>query len=327
MRGRALVQSNAAWLWHALVGDEDRADLLVRSALEVYDKIGDKRGRAHCVALLGSTAGRRGNAADAIRLFEEAIALTKEVSDAWLLAQALRDYAAFELISDRPTDGLYHALEAELVCKEHGMNDLVVGVRALVARLYLRSGHTDRALEYATRALREIRPGIELAHMVPFAMGEVLEAMGKPKESMRYFLDSHNLLMATLHGLPPTMLETSLSKVPAHRIVYEKWRSQQPEIREVRLPAAAAPSGRPLTDDDHVTVKWTVHEPSDNDLPDRVSQRQVRVLRLLTEATAQAALPTVDHLADALGASSATVRRDLATLRGAGHPIVTRGTR
>ena len=326
-RGRALVQSNAAWLWHALVGDDDQADHLVHSALEVYDRIGDKRGRAHCVALLGSTAGRRGNPVEAVKWFDEAISLTREAGDAWLNAQALRDFAAFELASGRHLDGLAHALEAEALCKEHGMNALVVVVRALVARLYLKSGDVDRAFEYARRALREIRPGIELAHMVPYAMGEVLEAKGQHAEAMRNFLHSHDLLMNTLRGLPPTTLKMSLANVPAHRIVHEKWRSQQPEVTEVRLPAAAAPFGRPLTDDDHLTVKWTVHDPSDNDLPDRVIKRQARLLRLVMEATVQSALPTVDHLAAALGASSATVRRDLAVLRSAGHSVATRGNR
>jgi len=326
-RGRALVQSNAAWMWHGLIGDEEKADYLIRSALDVYVRIGDVRGRAHCVALLGSIAGRLGHGEEAMRLFEEAVALTRSAGDAWLLAQALRLLAAFELESDRARQGLPHALEAEALCKEHGMKDLVVAIRALVARLYLRSGDSALAFEYSDRAMREIRPGIELAHMVPFAMGEVLDARGDHVEAMRYYLQSHELLMTTLRGLPPSMLETSLSTVPAHRTVHEKWRSQQPEVREVLLPAKVAPSGRSLTERDHVSVRWTVHEPSDNDVPDRIERRQTRLLRLINQASEQAAVPTVEHLAEALGSSSATVRRDLAALRGAGQAVATRGTR
>ena len=326
-RGRALVQSNAAWLWHALVGDDHMADALVHSALEVYDRIGDTRGRAHCVALLGSTAGRQRRPDEAASLFEEAIQLTREADDAWLLAQALRDFASFELAWDRPAAGLTHALEAESLCKDHGMNDLVVAVRALVARLYLKAGDSSKALEYARRALREIRPGIELAHMVPFSMGEVLEAQGDHEEAMRQFLRSHDILMTTLQGLDEEHLAMSLANVPAHRIVHEKWRSQQPEIREIRLPSIAAPTGRPLTDEDHVTVKWTVHEPSDNGVIDRMERRHTRLIRLMSEAAEQSATPTVEHLAVALGASSATIRRDLALLRSQGQAVATRGSR
>lgn len=326
-RGKALVQSNAAWLWHALIGDEERAESLARSALEVYDRIGDRRGRAHCIALLGSVAGRRGDAESAARMFAEAIDLTREVSDSWLLAQALRDCAAFELHQGQLDLGLVHALEAEALCKEHGMNDLVVGVRALLARLLTRLGQVERAHEYARRAIREIRPGIELAHMVPFAMGEVLEARGEDEDGMRYFLESHDLLMATLKGLPTEMLTMSLASVPAHRVVHEKWRSQQPEVITVELPSALAPVGRALTPSDHVTVQWTVHDPSDNGAADRGTRRRKRLLRLLNEAHRQSALPTVEHLADALGASSATVRRDIAMLRRSGQSVVTRGNR
>jgi tetratricopeptide (TPR) repeat protein len=326
-RGRALVQSNAAWLWHALVGDDARANAIVQDALEVYDRIDDKRGRAHCVALLGSIAGRQGHPDEAVTLFNEAIQLTRDAGDAWLLTQALRDFAAFELSWSQATAGLAHALEAEALCKDHGMNDLVVAVRALVARLYLRDGNLEKAAEYARRAMREIRPGIELAHMVPFSMGEVLEAQGERDEAMRYFVQSHDLLVGALRGLDERHLAMSLENVPAHRIVHEKWRSQQAEIVEVRLPSIAAPTGRPLTDSDHVTVRWTVHDPTDNSVDDRASRRHVRLIRLLGEAANQQAVPTVEHLAKAVGASSATVRRDLALLRRQGSAVATRGSR
>ena len=66
---------------------------------------------------------------------------------------------------------------------------------------------------------------------------------------------------------------------------------------------------------------------SDLEIADKQERRRARILRLLEEACAQGAAPTVDSLALALGASPATIKRDLAFLRQAGHKIATRGER
>ncbi len=98
-------------------------------------------------------------------------------------------------------------------------------------------------------------------------------------------------------------------------------------MASVLLPTSEAPIGRTLSADDHVEVTWTVHHPDDNLVEDRKERRRARLLRLVEEAEAQDAAPTIDHLATALGASSATVRRDIAELRKAGTTVNTRGHR
>ena len=101
------------------------------------------------------------------------------------------------------------------------------------------------------------------------------------------------------------------------------------EIRkiQVRLPISGAPTGRPLRDSEHAEVKWTVSAPGDAAILDKAEHRRHQVLRLLREATEQSAAPTVKHLADALGVSSRTIKRDLAALRAQGHDVRTRGSR
>ena len=103
----------------------------------------------------------------------------------------------------------------------------------------------------------------------------------------------------------------------------------------VRLPRADAPSGRPLRDDEWVEVTWTVTTSEDEAIsgkacPERsrrTARRQHRLLCLLREAQEQGAAPTVEDLAEALGVSRATVKRDLAGLRKAGRQVRTRGGR
>jgi DNA-binding transcriptional ArsR family regulator len=101
----------------------------------------------------------------------------------------------------------------------------------------------------------------------------------------------------------------------------------QPHRISTRLPLASAPTGRPLATDEWVEVTWTLAAPEDDARPGKVARRQHRLLRLLSEASAQGAAPTVTDLAQALGVSRATIKRDLAALRRAGQAARTRGGR
>jgi tetratricopeptide (TPR) repeat protein len=113
-------------------------------------------------------------------------------------------------------------------------------------------------------------------------------------------------------------------------------------VRQIttRLPRADAPLGRPLREDEYVTVTWTVDAPEDATArgearseqarPERsragrkVARRRRRILRLLAEAQAQGAAPRDQDLAAALGVSLRTLRRDMAALRAEGHELPTR---
>jgi DNA-binding SARP family transcriptional activator len=103
--------------------------------------------------------------------------------------------------------------------------------------------------------------------------------------------------------------------------------SRQAHQIPVRLPSADAPTGRPLRDDEYVTVTWTLSTPEEETMTRKVERRQHRLLRLLQEANEQGAAPTVDDLATVLEVSPGTIKRDLAVLRRAGHAVQTRGSR
>ena len=74
-------------------------------------------------------------------------------------------------------------------------------------------------------------------------------------------------------------------------------------------------------------MTWTVAAPEDEAIAGKVARRQHRMLRLLSEAQAQGAVPIHSHLAEALGVSRRTIERDMALLRSEGQVTIppTRG--
>ncbi|MEA3397408.1 MAG: DUF1670 domain-containing protein, partial [Chloroflexota bacterium] len=99
----------------------------------------------------------------------------------------------------------------------------------------------------------------------------------------------------------------------------------------VSLARAGIPAHRRPTSGETVTVTWTIDAGEEDAVlagrEGKVALRRHRLLRLLAEAEAARALPTVTDLSGGLGVSSRTVRADLAILRRQGHIARTRGHR
>jgi hypothetical protein len=110
-------------------------------------------------------------------------------------------------------------------------------------------------------------------------------------------------------------------------MIVEWWLSKRPIVERFAIASAEAPTGRPLRADEFVEVDWTVSEPGDLDIPDKVERRHHRIHRLLAQAEDRGAAPTVGDLAKALSTSEATIRRDLVAIRSSGATIATRGSR
>ena len=101
----------------------------------------------------------------------------------------------------------------------------------------------------------------------------------------------------------------------------------RPQSHNSRILKTGAPTGRPLRDDEYVTVTWTVEAPEDRVITGKAARRRAQLCRLLGEASQQGAAPTVDDLATALDVSRTTLKRDLAALRQAGYEVRTRGSK
>jgi hypothetical protein len=172
-----------------------------------------------------------------------------------------------------------------------------------------------------------MRPGIELAHLIHYAHGLALHAVGHHGESHLEFERAYEVLMEIVSDLDPVNRQLALEQVPEHVMIVDWWRSKRPVTEIFTLASVSAPTGRTLRADEYVAVHWTTSEPADLDIHDKVERRHHRIRRLLEQAAAQGGSPTVGDLARALSSSEATIRRDLTAIRSSGDRITTRGSR
>ena len=348
---------------HAYLGQFDLAREVAQEALEIATDIGDPYGQDAALHTLGVADLEQGRAAEAISFFQRALALARDIGDKAIEPEILGEMGrAYQHVGelDRARETLEQSLQMVSISVE---KNYIAPLHAHLAGLYLEIGDDARALCHARAGLQEAEEGGDpwaagVAHRV---MGQVIGEAGgatigsEPalhfEESIRILREigaeaelARSLTSYGVHLRGSTDLDDarrSKALLSAARTLLrelgmlgdltrldsESTRRLQPEQIQVRLATTSAPTGRPLRDDEYVGVTWTVAAPQDDEVPGRIARRHQRILRLLREAAAQSAAPTLDDLARALDVSVSTIKRDLAALRKAGHDIRTRGSR
>ena len=263
-----------------------------RQALEQAEEIGERRAQGYAWTVLGDVLAGLGHLAEAESAYNQALALRREL----------------------------------------GQPNLVTESLAGLIRVALARDELDQACAYVDEILKHLETG----------------TLGGTKEPMLIYLSCYQALRAAHDARVERVLADAYSQVQEHsaRIKDDRLRrgylenidahreiiaayaaGQALSQRSVRLPRADAPTGRALHDDEYVTITWTVAAPEDEAIAGGPRRRRAQIRRLLREAADQNAAPTVGDLAVALAVSEPTVRRDLAALRRAGHPVQTRGRR
>ncbi len=325
-RGEALVQANAASIHHSVVGDDSTAGEYCRSALEYFTEVGNEDGAAQVLCNLADIerrAGRLEAAADHIR---HGLAAVERAGNRWLEVQLHYAEAQLRLAMADAAGAVVAADKGLSLCRELGLSDFESGLLSVLGLAWLAEGKVDEAMAATSDAVRQLSRGTDQDYLVPFRRALVLEAAGRIEEAVAAFSDAHSLLTHRLRDLTAEQRSLALA-APEHRAIVEAIHRRGPRQVEVRLARRDVPTGRPLRDDDFVGVAWTVGAVEDDRLEDQGERRRHRLRRLLAEAEAHGAAATIADLADALGTSVRTIRRDLQILRREGVPAVTRGTR
>jgi len=313
-------------------GVYDQAQVHLEQAGHICREIGRQGGEGWVLAYLGILALRQGDHQAAYAYGQQALQIAQRVEKVLqclalgVLGYTLTAAGSLDEAAAMYRQGLAVALQLDRAPE-------AMEYRAGLAHIALKQQHLDQALVYVEEILRYVEIDSLDGAMEPFQVYlicyNVLRANQDPRA--RQVLEiAHNILQGKAAKIEDESLRRSfLEQVVAHRdvlVAYDELLAQTIERRvQVRLPRIDAPTGRPLRDDEYVEVAWTVETPEDAAVSSKVARRRQRILRLLEEARAEGALPSDRDLAEALGVSPRTLRRDMVSLAAAGHVLATRG--
>lgn len=320
-----MVLANSASARHYLLGEDDQALEDAARALSLFRTIGDPARQAQCEETIAGVEARRGHLDEARRTLRTSLTTLDGTGNAVLQVQHLRSLALVE-IDDGDSLAAERCLDrAQAICNDSDLVDLFVELISITAIVRLLQKEPEEALTLAREAVSRITPGVERTYLLHHRHALAAEAAGKSDEARAAALLADSKLRDALVGLSSVDYEGAVQRVPEHWAIVTAAEELAPAVIEVLLPAADAPTGKTLEKENLRHVHWTIACPEDSHLENEIARRRARIRRLLEEARSAGAVPSIDHLADALSVSPSTIRRDLKALRAQGITAQTRG--
>ncbi len=325
-RAEITTLANSMNVWMDLFGACPEAQELLEIGMAKAERLRESPTLAHMYALKGEFELHAGRAHEALPWLQRSVHMLEEAGQRWMAQQGSRIMARIFLALEEPAQALDALKRGQRHGQALGLGEPDLSDAALLALTYARLKQACQAQRYLEEVARRVTPQTYQSHLIAHWCAQASEELGQSDQAQTWRLQAWEWLQSFLKGLPPDWRKRSVEEMPYHRAIAQAIQQDQHQHR-VRLPRHDAPTGRPLREDEWVEVIWTPSLPEDDRIPSKVERRRQRVLRLLREAKAQGAAPTVEHLAQALNVSPATIKRDLAALRRAGHSTPTRGNR
>ena len=226
-------------------------------------------------------------------------------------------------VDERYDEALDAFCQAQILHDHLGELGVLPELLAYQGLAQLGLGQCPQALDLTRRALWALAQGEVSDEVVPdiyYAHAMALAACGEEDQAETYFRRAYQNLLS---------VAAQFENEPARQAFFHHNPTTRRLMQEVYTrgiapgPASGVISRRlpAIRGEEPVQVTWTVDAgPADVALKQAqggVALRRARLSRLIQEAQAQGAAPTVAQLAEALGVSTRTMQRDLATLRSA----------
>ncbi len=317
-----LTRVNIATMKTRALGDFESAFEQAKSALETYRVMGSIEGEGRALCALGRIHWFQGELETAKTNLEFGLDKIKEVGNHLAEFSASKDLAAIALQMEQINVALEYLEQAEVVAQTYSFSSALPAITALRARAAFQREDLHTALELIQTAFSGLGDDALLEERLLHF--EILSDLGQTDEARVVINETHRRLLTVVSELYPDHRYTSLQRVPVHRAIIDAWERTHLEREVVRLPRIGAPTGRPLRDNEFLNITWTRSEPKDDMVSNKSERRKRQLERLLHEAIEQGAAPSVDDLARLLGASRATIKRDIVELRHSGNPVETR---
>jgi predicted ATPase/DNA-binding SARP family transcriptional activator len=314
------------------LGEYAKARPFFEESLRIFCDIGDRKTEGVVLCDLSLLLHYLGDAQAAKDCSQRALIIAQDLGDRPAQGHALTNLGHAEM-------GLNHLAEAAAAYQqavdlryELGEHHLAMDSLAGMARVSLVQSDLDSAKSQVEKILTYLETGTldgtEQPLWIYLTCYQILRA-SQDLRAQTVLNAAHHLLQEQAAKIADEELRHSfLEKVAAHReigVAYQELQAaQQGRQITVSLPRTDAPLGRPLRKDEYVIVTWTVAAPEDKVVARKVERRRRCILRLLNEARAQGAAPRDQDLAEVLGVSLTTLRRDMAALRAQGHRLPTR---
>jgi DNA-binding SARP family transcriptional activator/tetratricopeptide (TPR) repeat protein len=324
--GAALVSTNAASVRYLVLGDSS-VETDIRRSLAYFEQEDHRWGQAFCQEHLATISQGNGDLATARDLINRGLELLEGGGHRWVEVHLRRLGVEVELEANEPDQAALQVEIARRLCDELGLADVAPTIESLDGLVKLSYGQVNEALNSARRATNLLQRGTELPHLVWFRRHLIAKAAGKDADAVDSLARAVALLTRILESFGADDRRLAMTRSRHVRAIIEARDRSFPQVEEMRLPLAGIPLGRSLKGGDWTQVRWTVSDPSDFDVTDPVGRRRLRIRRFLDEARQQGADPRIEDVANALGVSVATVRRDVAELRRTVSGLNTRGSR
>ena len=330
----AVDEGNIA-LAQALLGDYSAAREAIEASLAFVTRVGDRYSESAFHVFEAIIWRGLGDLERAYASARRALELCRRASNPNFEIEALGWLGRIEMEQDNIRQALHWFEQAVQVARTHSQAQDWAEQLSHLALAHSRLGDHETALRLSDEALATMEAEMETSDrlkLVYFERAHILAAAQGQRAALPVLERAYRVLMSVADRISdPALRRSFLERVAENRAIaaaYERgYLPLPPRRQKARLPSLSAPSGRPLRDDEFVTVTWTIAAPEDDEVAGKAARRRHRLLRLLREADAQSAAPTVTALAQALGVSERTIKRDLAALRAAGHAVRTRGSR